>query len=342
MFNRHLLPVLAIPNWLSNLTPATMEQETFPLLDLLRDSFYYPASGFDGAPVKYFAGHFLSFVYVDYGRARDEFMWDSKHRGFDGYELIGSRLVNTRELAPQGWRPMPPDPVQHVDWIQNPFCVWSVFRRREGVSDDHDGPCRFSLVYLCADGVAAFQALYVANSIAPKAMAIIQPGAGVLGGAYTRFSDPEKILFRSVLLNGGGLPENLVYGGDGDFTQYQPGCWPAYQRHVLSFSLPSDRQRHISVWKRDVDPQSSVRVKIMKRIVSEQEAVPFPEGWRESPYPRLSNLLAQFWKILGLNEYLPVLFQLKLAKDIVRHSPHVADGLEAVLDQWIEQQRRYE
>ena len=337
MFNRHLLPVLAIPSWLLNLTCAEMEQGTFPLRDLLRDSFYYPASGFDGTPVKYFAGHFLSFVYVDYGRTCDDFKRELEHPGFDGYELVGFRSVGTQELAPEGWRPMPPDPVSHTGWIQNPFGVWSVFQRRDDVPEDH-GPSRFSLVYLCADGVAAFQAFYVTNAIAPKAMAIVQPGVGILGGNYTRFKDPEEILFRSVLLTSGGLPDILVYGGNGDLTWYQQACWPEYQRHVLTFSLPNNRHRHISVWQKEVDPQPiAVRVRILRHILRTQTALTFPGGWENT---ELSRLSAQIWKTVRPDWQ--ELFQLKVAKRIVRRSSHVVDGLEAVLDQWIQERKRRE
>ena len=247
----HLLPVLVTPNWLLDQTPETMEREPFPLLDLLKDSLYYPASSFDGSPVKYFGGHFLSFVYVDYGRTRDEFMEDLNNRGFDGYDLVGFRSVTEEQLAPQGWRPTPPtlqdgDPSLYRDWIQEPFCIWSVFRRREGVPERH-GPYRFSLLYLCADVVAAFQALYVTNAMAPGAVAIIQPGTG-FGGNWTDFRNPERILARSVLRNAGGAPKILLYGGIGPLEGYQQGCWPEYHRHVCTFSTPGGR--HISVWQR--------------------------------------------------------------------------------------------
>ena len=58
------LRVLPIPTWLDSLTSTTMEREPLPLVDILRESLYYPASGIDGTPIKYFAGHFLSFIFV--------------------------------------------------------------------------------------------------------------------------------------------------------------------------------------------------------------------------------------------------------------------------------------
>ncbi len=46
------------------------EDQPFLLTEILEESLYYPASGFQGAPIEYLAGNFLSFVYADYGQER--------------------------------------------------------------------------------------------------------------------------------------------------------------------------------------------------------------------------------------------------------------------------------
>ena len=225
------LPTLAFPEWLAGLSPIMIKSGRFPLLELLGDSLYYPSSGFDGDPVRYLAGNILSFVYVDYGHDREEFMDVLRNPGFRGYDLLATRSVTEQELVPLGWRPAPPtpddgDPSRYREWIKSPFCIWSVFSRGEAFPVDH-GPRRFSLLYLCADGVAAFQALYVGNSVAPKAVAVIQPGTG-FGGNWTDFRDPDKILARSVRENPAGQPEILLYGGIGPREFYHQSCWPDY------------------------------------------------------------------------------------------------------------------
>lgn len=248
-----LLPAVSTPDWLADLSTYKMQHEYFPLIDLLRDSLYYPASGFDGTPIKYLAGHFLSFVYVDYGRSHEEFINELEDPGVRGYDLVGCRRVTERELAPHGWQSVPPasddgEPFRYLDWIQEPFCTWSVFQIHDDTAEWY-GPRRFSLLYICADGVAAYQALYVTNSIVPKAVALIQPGYG-FGANYTDFEDPEKIFAKSVLeLNTGGQPDVLIYGGLGRLEFYREPCWPHYGRHVCIFSM-KDANRHISVWKR--------------------------------------------------------------------------------------------
>ena len=244
------LPIIDVPEWLSELSPDSMRSESpFPLRKLLQDSLYYPASGFDGKPVKYLAGNILSFVYVDYGYSRGELINALKNPGFRGYDLVAKRSVTEPELTPRSWRPTPPDPSDgnpacHRDWIKDPFCEWLVFERRKDVPVTH-GPRRFSLVYLCADGVAAFQALYVANSIAPKAVAVIQPGHG-FGMNYTNFEDPNKIFARSILGNPNGQPELLLCGGWGEPDNYREPCWPSYNQKIRFFSGPDSS---ISVWR---------------------------------------------------------------------------------------------
>lgn len=253
----HEMPEISAPRWLTSLSSATMTNESFPLHELLNDSLYYPSSGFDGDPVRHLAGNILSFVYVDYGHSHDEFVSALETPGFHGYDPIAARSVTERELTPNGWRPTLPahsdgDPSRYRNWIKQPFCSWSVFQRREGVPDSH-GPSRFSLLYLCADGVAAFQALYVANSVVPKAVAVIQPGHA-FGRNWTDYTNPEQLLARSVLGNPSGRPEILLYGGIGKRGFYREQCWPDYQT-LLCF-IDKAGGGSIGVWSKNAQPGS--------------------------------------------------------------------------------------
>ena len=231
----HQLPEIATPRWLTDLSSNTIINQPFPLHELLLDSLYYPSSGFDGDPVRHLAGNILSFIYVDYGHSRDEFMNALRDPGFRGYDLFATRSVTERELTPHGWRPTPPtrldgEPSRYRAWIKKPFCSWTLFQRREDIPVSH-GPSRFSLLYLCADGVAAYQALYVANSAIPKAVAVIQPGHA-FGGNWTNYTKPNRIFAKTVLGNPSGQPEILLYGGMGRRHFYREPCWPDYQTQV--------------------------------------------------------------------------------------------------------------
>ncbi len=220
-----------MPDWLRDLPDNGNFSNTFSIAQILKNSLFYPASEMDGKPVKYLAGMVHSFVYVDYGIDRKEVL-ESLHgeqHGFLGYSVLGWREVSERELAPNGWetlRPLPNDgnPLKYLEYIKEPFAIWSVYKRDDGRGESH-GPDRFSLLYICQDGVVAFRTLYHGNHCSPSVMAIIQPGTG-FGQNWTDFSDPEKILGRSVLQNPHGTPKYLLYGGIE--TDYRPCCWPNY------------------------------------------------------------------------------------------------------------------
>lgn len=257
------LPEIAVPTWLSEPSPATIKNESFPLRELLQDSLYYPSSGFDGDPVRHLAGNILSFIYVDYGHSHAEYMNALRNPGFRDYDLLATRSVTDQELTPNGWRPTPPirvdgDASRYRDWIKNPFCSWSVFQRRDDVATNH-GPLRFSLLYLCADGVAAFQALYVANSAVPRAVAVIQPGHA-FGRNWTDYTNPEQIFARSVLGNPSGQPALLLYGGIGRRDYYRQSCWPDYQTQICFVDKAGGGS--VGVWSRNAQQSAPLSLNV--------------------------------------------------------------------------------
>lgn len=247
------LPKIKTPKWLDDLTADTIINNPFPLKDLLIDSLYYPSAGFDGRPVKYLAGNGYSFIYVDYGHDHQAFNDALVNPGFKGYDIIGKRSVSEKELNPTNFHPrilpkagVDGDPQQYRDWIPKPFCTWAVLKRKENYGEDH-GPEKFSLLYLCTDGAAAYQVLYHANQIAPKVIAIIQPGHG-FGGNWTNFEDPNQILGRSILNNPAGIPDYLLLGGYGNRDYYRNSCWPEYSSFITF--LPNIPDGSIGLWAR--------------------------------------------------------------------------------------------
>jgi hypothetical protein len=246
------LPAVEEPEWLSRIESTTIREAPFPLADILRASLYYPSAGFDGDPVRYLAGNVVSFVFVDYGKSDEDLtaeLTDPKY-GFRGYEVIASRPITEEELAPRGWTPSYPspadgDPSRYRDWMKRPFCLWIILQRRREMPTSH-GPHRFSLLYLCADGVAAFQALYVANGATPDFVTVIQPGHG-FGANWTNFEDPEMIFARSVIQNPSGKPSVLLFGGIGSSDFYDQPCWPEYSEFVCFLAKAGGGT--IGVWR---------------------------------------------------------------------------------------------
>jgi hypothetical protein len=223
------LPRTDPPDWLSRIDAETI-RGTFPLDDILRNSLYYPAAGYDGDPVAYLAGNILSFVYIDYCVSRDELSQNLNDSGFSGYRIVAQRAINLQELGRHaGDFPLPPrgsTAAKYIDCMKEPFCEWIIFERAVGMPANH-GPARFSFLYICAEGVAAFRTLYVAHRIRPAAIAIIQPGTG-FGSNWTNFNDPNGPLARAVSDNPAGKPAVLLTGGAGGREFYQQPCWPEY------------------------------------------------------------------------------------------------------------------
>lgn len=246
-----------VPDWLAHLQPAELQVCPFPLSDVLRHSLYYPAAGLDGRPVQFLGGFIHSFIYVDYGVEERAVDSEIQTPGFLGYHLVGRRALNEHDLAPNGWHQhVPPqyndqvcafNEARYHRFVGTPYATWYIFDREHDRGEDH-GPQRFSLVYLCADGIAAYQALYWQNHIAPEVLAIIQPGHG-LGGNYTDFTDPDGFLAWTVLYgNGQHVPEFLVCGKIGPLNQTE-AFWPdAYPHHVEWF-------QHVNgngIWRRGI------------------------------------------------------------------------------------------
>lgn len=221
------LPWLRTPSWLAEIE----NQDIFPLRLLLKDSLYYPASACDGDPVRLLGGFIHSFVYVEYVMNKTEVMADmqGERHGFRGYRLSMSREVEQSELTPHGWQatPLRPDdgnPIAFQSLMPSPFAIWAIFDRLPDFDDTH-GPARFSLLHICGDGAATFEALYNTQQIQPDVLAIIRPGTGY-GVNWTDFRDAQKVLGRLAFNNRGGKPRYLLQ----EFDVERGGYWPGYER----------------------------------------------------------------------------------------------------------------
>ena len=219
--------------YLQELTVKKIQNGPFPLKAILQDSLYYPACDIDGELIRYCNLHFdrlsiCSFVYADYAAGRERLM--DNLDTFLGYHLVATRVLNPLEVGADKGFPMPKginseEYRRYQDQWQS-FGQWAVYERDEGYGRDH-GPERFSLLYLGAEGVAAYAGLYLNNNITPKGMAIIQPGHA-FGFNWTNFTDPNGPLTRTMKL-GRSMPEYLFYGGNG-LHGYNQLPWPGYEQ----------------------------------------------------------------------------------------------------------------
>lgn len=145
---------------------------------------FYPGSWEDGHPVKLFnqahAAH--AYVYVDYAYTREEVERSvtphplSRRRGFRGYRILAVLDVRPEELAP--WPPRycvrpaeVPDQSRLLERV-NPFALLYVFERLPEYGEDH-GAKRFAVLFLCADGFAAYDALFCQPGAVAKPFCVL-------------------------------------------------------------------------------------------------------------------------------------------------------------------------
>lgn len=185
------------PEWLMK------DEVSFDLNNILENSLYYPCCGFDGDPIKYFAGNVHSFVYADYGVSKAAFEAEVS-KGLLGYHLKHHEDISEQQLAPKGMRIIVyPDQEEmkslefHRSFMKEPFAQWVVYERDADLAEAH-GPSRISLLFICGDGALTYQTLYLQNGIVPAIMAVIQPGHG-FGGNYTNFYSDDKLFYKSVI-----------------------------------------------------------------------------------------------------------------------------------------------
>ena len=219
--------------YLQRLTAKKIQQGPFPLKAILKDSLYYPACDIDGELIRYCNMHFnrlriCSYVYADYAAGREQLM--ANLDSFLGYHLIATRELNPADVGADKGFPMPEgidlEEYRRYQDMWQAFGQWAVYERDEDFDGNH-GPARFSLLYLGAEGAAAYSGLYLNNNITPKGMAIIQPGHS-FGFNWTNFTDPNGPLTRTMRL-GRSMPEFFFYGGY-TYDGYNQLPWPGYEQ----------------------------------------------------------------------------------------------------------------
>jgi len=213
-------------NSLDTFSKEFIETGKVPIKEILKNSVYYPACYSDGGPVKFFNENLSeygiqSFIYVDYAMSPETLTREQET--FAHYHVFACRDLQESDLITNGWNPskyekfFSPEEItrqREVFKIHgiNPsraFGRWIVYERDEDASSIH-GPEKFSFLYLCADGMATYAALFCENGIAPKVLAIIRPGTG-WGGNYVNFYDPNGA-FMKIIRSGKKSPESVFFG----------------------------------------------------------------------------------------------------------------------------------
>jgi hypothetical protein len=240
-------------SFIDDLTAAQIQNDPLPIRELLINSYYYPASGFDGQFVKHAPNTVQSFVYCDFAQGEQALM--ERYERFRGYTPVALRSVQKEELIPNGWQMQIPPGVnreqymRYFEQLQPPFAKWIVYQRDEN-QGAHHGPERFSLLYIGGEGVATYQALYWTNRATPAGLGIIQPGTG-WGFNWTDFASHNGALAWVTLQNPYGTPQFIYYGGYGD--NYEDLNWPRYVYANTVAPYYAQGVGKATVWKRQID-----------------------------------------------------------------------------------------
>lgn len=214
------------PIWLKN---AIVE---LPLQEILEDSLYYPACGSDTRPIKYLQGPVCSFVYADLHMTKERLIREitngfHHNDGLLGYFPILMRDVKMHEVIKRGWShsivPERDDALIEMQDQAEFFAFWTVFERNKDLDEMH-GPEMISFFYIVAEAAAAYQGLYFANNIVPKALAIINPGMDLV--QWGRIERNNSFFASVVRAHPRGMPRYLL-------TDYNRAEWSEYSEQIV-------------------------------------------------------------------------------------------------------------
>lgn len=183
----------AMPDWLAQFT----NRDNFPRAAFFGSRVvYYPGSGTDGHAVKLFGSAHAAhcFVYVDYGRTPEELenALDHPEHGFLGYHRFARVVLRESDLVPNGWRNHVSPGEANIAAARNfasvadaPFGFLEVLERNPDLGEEH-GAKRLAILFLGADGIASYDALFCQSHEQRPPFAVVLVDHG-FGGNYERF-----------------------------------------------------------------------------------------------------------------------------------------------------------
>ncbi len=197
---------------------------------------YYPGSRTDGSAVKFFRHEARCYVYADYFTEREEILAELDRHPFMGYSVRSRLDLTETDLAPPGCTMHIDDTISKAftdrvrrHWpYARPFAFFAILERDDGFDETH-GPGRLAILFIAADGYAAYDALFCQSGRAAPYAILVEtcgfggdwqpPGFGNLG--FGRGGLLEDIARRT-----GRMPPYLLCG-------HQPGGvpnWTGYER----------------------------------------------------------------------------------------------------------------
>lgn len=210
---------VVFPSWLAG------NDFKFDIFQILEDSCYYPYGNLQGAPVKILIKKTYSFVFIEYGVTEGRFIEEIKENGFKGYTIIHEQDIPQSLLSPNGLVKFlqPNNEDDYVSRHPHPFCKWYIFENKAE-------NLRFSFLFLTADAVAAYQALYFSNKVQPRFLVFDYPrGNDIELQTHWRGISKGNSFFERVILS------DIRYSPK--YISFDDACWSSYSNHVEDFSF---------------------------------------------------------------------------------------------------------
>ena len=178
----------SIPNWLLEIKKGDL----FPHQDFFASRIvYYPGSYTDGHAVKVFGSTHSAhcFIYVDYHFHQDELEKELEENPFNGYVNLFKIQLSESDLLSNTWAP-------NILWKQYEhryqsidkkaaFSFLQILERESHLTDKH-GPQRLAIIFLLADGISTYDALFCQKKSLENPFAVLIHDHG-FGGNYDKF-----------------------------------------------------------------------------------------------------------------------------------------------------------
>ncbi len=235
-----------MPRWLSAIDPS----KQFPVKAFFNSRIaFYPGSGFDGHLVKVFGSTHVvhCFVYADYGVSDTALKreLDDPQRGFRGYHSLARIDLEEKDLLPSGWVPhVTQDEARYrrsdVSTYHR-FGFVEILERNEDLDDEH-GAKRLAIMFLGADGVAAYDALFCQKPGSAPFVLMLQDHG--FSGNYTRFG--RGGLLGKIVVQANSFPEFILCA---DNTE----IWPDYRLIPEAYSSMGGARQVRRIYVRELN-----------------------------------------------------------------------------------------
>jgi len=204
-----------LPEWLDK----HRKGDSFPREQFFASRIvYYPGSGTDGHPVKMFGSTHSAhcFIYADYGVTQQQLEYELEDRDcrFRGYHTVDRLELEESDILFSGRTPWASLRKLHANRFQStaiadkPVRFLEVLERDQELDDNH-GPRRLAVLFLGADGTAAYDALFCRGRGTPSPFAVLLENYG-FGGSNANFG--QGGLLERIAKRRNVLPALLLVG----------------------------------------------------------------------------------------------------------------------------------